>query len=49
MQAGADILTVPPKFFPQMCAHPKTDEAVQQFVSDFRQWQAPTIPLKKSA
>ena len=29
MQAGADIVTVPPKFFPQMCAHPKTDEAVQ--------------------
>jgi transaldolase len=39
MQAGADILTVPPKFFPQMCGHPKTDEAVQQFVSEFRKWQ----------
>ena len=38
MQAGADILTVPPKFFPQMCAHPKTDEAVNQFVTDFRKW-----------
>jgi transaldolase len=39
LQAGADIVTVPPKFFPQMCAHPKTDEAVHQFVTDFRQWQ----------
>jgi transaldolase len=39
LQAGADIITVPPKFFPQMCAHPKTDEAVQQFVNDFRKWQ----------
>lgn len=40
LQCGADILTVPPKFFPQMCAHPKTDEAVNQFVNDFRKWQA---------
>ena len=39
LQAGADILTVPPKFFPQLCAHPKTDEAVNQFVTDFRKWQ----------
>jgi len=39
MQAGADIITVPPKFFPQLCAHPKTDEAVGQFVADFRKWQ----------
>lgn len=39
MQAGADILTVPPKFFPQMCGHPKTDEAVQQFVTEFQKWQ----------
>jgi transaldolase len=39
LQAGADIITVPPKFFPQLCAHPKTDEAVNQFVSDFRKWQ----------
>jgi transaldolase len=51
LQAGADILTVPPKFFPQMCAHPKTDEAVQQFVAEFRKWQGqgPSVPLKKSA
>jgi transaldolase len=41
LQAGADIVTVPPKFFPAMCAHPKTDEAVQQFISDFRQWTTP--------
>ena len=37
-QAGADIVTVPPKFFPQLCAHPKTDEAVQQFMRDFGDW-----------
>jgi transaldolase len=49
MQCGADILTVPPKFFPQMCGHPKTDEAVSQFVSDFQKWTGQTIPLKKSA
>jgi transaldolase len=41
LQAGADIVTVPPKFFPQMCAHPKTDEAVQQFITDFRSWATP--------
>jgi transaldolase len=44
LQAGADIITVPPKFFPQMCAHPKTDEAVHQFVTDFRNWQAESQP-----
>ncbi len=38
MQAGANIVTVPPKFFRQMVSHPKTDEAVQQFVSDSRDW-----------
>lgn len=37
-QAGADIVTVPPRFLPQLCAHPKTDEVVQQFVRDFREW-----------
>jgi transaldolase len=36
--AGADIVTVPPKFFPQMTAHPKTTEAVDQFLADFRKW-----------
>ena len=51
LQAGADIVTVPPKFFPQMCAHPKTDEAVHQFVSDFRKWQgeAEAAPLRHAA
>jgi transaldolase len=39
IQAGADIVTVPPKFLPLMCAHPKTDEAVAQFVRDFSAWQ----------
>lgn len=34
--AGADIVTVPPKFFKQMVSHPKTDEAVNQFVNDYR-------------
>jgi len=38
IQAGADIVTVPAKFFPLMCAHPKTDEAVRQFLNDFRAW-----------
>lgn len=38
--AGAHIVTVPPKFFPQLVAHPKTDEAVAQFVRDFEAWQA---------
>jgi transaldolase len=39
LQAGADIVTVPPKFFRQMVSHPKTDEAVQQFVTDFAKWR----------
>src|SRR3989338_5402637 len=37
-QAGADIITVPPKFFEQMVSHPKTDEAVHQFLTDFKNW-----------
>jgi len=45
IQAGADIVTVPPKFFPLMCSHPKTDEAVQQFLNDFRAWSAPNLEL----
>jgi len=32
---------VPPKFFPQMVSHPKTAEAVEQFINDFRNWNAP--------
>ncbi len=38
LMAGADIVTVPPKFFRQMTHHPKTDEAVKQFVTDFENW-----------
>ena len=38
LQAGADIVTVPPKFFRQMTQHPKTDEAVSQFLGDFQKW-----------
>lgn len=37
-QAGADIVTVPHKFFRSMVSHPKTDEAVRQFVTDFQKW-----------
>ena len=36
--AGADIVTVPPQFLPKLCAHPKTDEAVEQFMRDFKAW-----------
>jgi transaldolase len=42
LQAGADIVTVPPKFLPLMCGHPKTDEAVQQFMRDFQAWSLAT-------
>jgi transaldolase len=38
LQAGADIVTVPPKFFRQLVSHPKTDEAVTQFLTDFKDW-----------
>ena len=38
IRAGANIVTVPPAFFTQMVKHPKTDEVVQQFVSDFQHW-----------
>jgi transaldolase len=44
VQAGADIVTVPAQFFPLMARHPKTDEAVQQFVRDFAAWSAPAAP-----
>ena len=36
--AGAHIVTVPPKFFPALTQHPKTTEAVDQFLGDFRKW-----------
>jgi transaldolase len=41
--AGADIVTVPPQFFPLMCAHPMTERAVQQFVTDFAAWTQPEL------
>lgn len=44
--AGTDIVTVPPKFFPLMCSHPKTDEAVQQFMRDSHNFRvAETAPV----
>ena len=36
--AGAHIITIPPKFFPGMVGHFKTDEVVNQFLSDFSSW-----------
>lgn len=38
IHAGADIITVQPKFFKQMVSHPKTDEVVNQFIADFKNW-----------
>ena len=37
-QAAADIVTVPPKFLPQLVKNLKTDEVVKQFVTDFANW-----------
>ncbi len=48
-QAGADIVTVPPKFIPQLCTHPKTDEAVQQFIRDFREWTGDNLSTAQPA
>jgi transaldolase len=36
--AGAHIVTVPPKFFPDMISNFKTDEVVQDFLKDFEKW-----------
>jgi len=36
--AGAHIVTVPPKFFPDMMKHYKTDQVVNQFMTDFQGW-----------
>ena len=36
LAADADIVTVPPKFFPQLTQRPKTTEAVDQLLTDFR-------------
>ena len=41
-QAGADIVTIPPKFFEPMTRHPKTDEIIDQFMTDFTAWNSPT-------
>ena len=38
--AGAHIVTVPPPFFAKMCQHPKTDEVVHQFVTEFAKWMS---------
>jgi hypothetical protein len=32
---------VPPQFFKQMVSHPKIDEAVNQFLNDFKKWNMP--------
>jgi len=40
-EAGADIVTVPPRFFKAFCSHPKTDESVDQFVREFQAWLEP--------
>lgn len=37
-RAGAHIVTVPPKFFVPMTQHYKTDEVVEQFLSNFATW-----------
>lgn len=36
--AGAHIITIPPKFFKPMVSHFKTDEVVNQFLTDFQSW-----------
>lgn len=36
--SGANIVTVPPKFFPDMSSHFKTDQVVKQFMTDFQSW-----------
>ena len=49
LMAGADIVTVPPKFFTQMVSHPKTDEAVNQFLADFGNWTGNCSPDENGA
>lgn len=36
--AGAHIVTVPPKLFKGMMSHYKTDQVVEQFMTDFKSW-----------
>lgn len=38
--AGSHIVTIPPKFFKDMMTHYKTDEVVNQFMTDFKSWMA---------
>lgn len=38
--AGAHIVTIPPKFFPDMVSHFKTEQVVSQFLSDFQSWMS---------
>ncbi len=37
-QAGADIVTVPPRFFRPLVSNPQTDAVVKQFLTDFANW-----------
>ncbi|HEU0051360.1 MAG TPA: transaldolase family protein [Patescibacteria group bacterium] len=37
-RAGAHIVTIPPKFFKDMTSHYKTEQVVNQFISDFQTW-----------
>jgi transaldolase len=36
--SGAHIVTIPPKFYPAMMGHFKTDQVVTQFLNDFQGW-----------
>lgn len=38
VRSGADIVTVPPRFFLGMATHFKTNEVVGQFMNDFKKW-----------
>ena len=39
--AGADIVTVPPKFFSQLAHHPQTEKTIQEFLEA---WGASKTP-----
>jgi transaldolase len=41
--AGAHIVTVPPKFFAPALRHYKTDQAVDQFFTDFQNWTSEEV------
>ena len=40
--AGADIITVPYKFFPQLANHPQTDKTIQEFLDAWASVKSPT-------